>query len=250
MQKWGRSSYPTTLSNQPILTTEDTQNEVVHRLAQLMLDAQIKISRLYRRYRLRKLASGGQYSTELFIGENVNPTDQVFIQGEFGVHSSLNNIEMKYSHLHRAFKVQLTLVANAKFRFLVNGRYQLSSIYQVTPSNKDNIFTLSTNTSKKEYHYHKMRTMMPQTRRKVLDGSSLLTLALSNKSYKSRIHLSKAISHSEISNSKLKMTNLGKKIVHPKSNVYWSPASKGNANKQFMNNSVAKSGGAKRKIKK
>lgn len=117
------------LKSQSEQTDPFKQEFVIERIAYLMISAQIKISRCYRKWKVRQYKIAKIYALDVYFDENTSYLDQVSIFGDFTPYPWTDKIDMKYSFYNRAFKARVLMSEKAQFKFIVNGEYRCSNSY-------------------------------------------------------------------------------------------------------------------------
>ena len=201
--------------------------EVIQRLAELMVEAQVKISRAYRGWKLKWSRKKNLFLRDIFFDENISNLDEVYIVGDFTSQPWVDKVKMEYSLYFRAFRARVLIKDSNQFKFIVNGRYQCSKLYKTTAIHQNNTFQVRENKSKRNaYLNYTWRSV--ELKASVLVSSSTVTgLDPANKKIASKpenraqkhlsfIKLSKHIRSSELSMKKAST------VKHPNSQVYMS----------------------------
>lgn len=122
------------------------EQDIVNRLARMLINAQIVISRAYRKWYLRRSKANNIFDADIHIDENLNYDNEVYLIGAFTPNPWKDKLKMKYSYLHRSYCVRARLKEGSKFTFLVNGAYKISGQYEFVTGifdEKFNIFSLN-----------------------------------------------------------------------------------------------------------
>lgn len=106
------------------------EQDIINRLARMMINAQIVISRAYRKWYLRRSKANNIFDVNIHIDENLNYDKQVYLFGDFTPYPWKDKLKLKYSYFHRSYCVRVRLKEGSKFSFLVDGTYKTSSQYE------------------------------------------------------------------------------------------------------------------------
>lgn len=108
---------------------------IVQRIAELMIEAQVKISRAFRSWKLRWSRKNNLFLRDIFFDENISNFDEVYIMGDFTPQPWVDKVKMEYSLFFRAFRARVLIKDSNRFKFIVNGRYIKANTF-ITRNNK------------------------------------------------------------------------------------------------------------------
>lgn len=112
------------------LNHPETCRFIAEHLARRIIDAQICISRAFRKRRLRLFAKNWKYLVDLYFNTSGNGEKEVYVVGEFSQNPWSEPIKMKYSLVHRCHTVRLPISNWWQFKFMVNDRFYCSEFHE------------------------------------------------------------------------------------------------------------------------